>query len=262
MTAVRNKWAEMSWFRRILLLWMAAMILGFGAALPVVRSSQGMEYEGGFLRLEQEGEARYYRGSVDGEETAFSVFPDGQMDYRRGEYRYGLYQVSAAPDAVPEGSHGSMTGIEIRQGDELLFRGGYLPDASFPLIRENGDPVVELGGYYTVSDGTLIRGDGKTPTQEEGRAPSLSALARAALGPELVRRGSVGIYLLVTLLALFNAAQICFPGFFFRLSLWGHVRNREAAEPSDFYIFMERAEWVLLALLTPVFYWYSLTVLG
>ena len=43
MTAVREKWTEMSWFRRILLLWMAAMILGFGIAMPVVRAAHGIE---------------------------------------------------------------------------------------------------------------------------------------------------------------------------------------------------------------------------
>ena len=68
----------------------------------------------------------------------------------------------------------------------------------------------------------------------------------------------MGIYLGVTLLALLNAVQICFPGFFFRLSLWGHVRNVDDAEPSEFYIAVEHAEWVLLALLVPVLYWSGL----
>ena len=74
MTAVREKWTEMSWFRRILLLWMAAMILGFGIAMPVVRAAQGIEYGDDFLRLRQEGEVRYYEGEVDWEDAAFTVW--------------------------------------------------------------------------------------------------------------------------------------------------------------------------------------------
>ena len=102
MTAVREKWTEMSWFRRILLLWMAAMILGFGIAMPVVRAAQGIEYGDDFLRLRQEGEVRYYEGEVDWEDAAFTVWPDGRVEYRWGEYTCGPYQVSVVPDAAPE----------------------------------------------------------------------------------------------------------------------------------------------------------------
>ena len=258
MTAVREKWTEMSWFRRILLLWMAAMILGFGIAMPVVRAAQGIEYGDDFLRLRQEGEVRYYEGEVDWEDAAFTVWPDGRVEYRWGEYTCGPYQVSVVPDAAPEGFGSAMTGLEIRQGDQVLFRGGYLKDAFQMLYQENGEPLWEIRSSVSSGSGAVLFVDGREVSPEEQHEPSLTAVARAALYPELVRRGSVGIYLLVTLLALLNMLQICFPGFFFRLSLWGHVRNVEDAEPSEFYIAAEHAEWVLLALLVPVLYWYGL----
>ena len=257
MTAVREKWTEMSWFRRILLLWMAAMILGFGIAMPVVRAAQGIEYGDDFLRLRQEGEVRYYEGEVDWEDAAFTVWPGGRVEYRWGEYTCGPYQVSVVPDAAPEGFGSAMTGLEIRQGDQVLFRGGYLKDSFQILYQENGEPLWDTRIPYSVAGGETVIGEAGQVNIRE-KQPSLTALARAALDPELVRRGSVGIYLGVTLLALLNAVQICFPGFFFRLSLWGHVRNVDDAEPSEFYIGVERAEWVLLALLMPVLYWYGL----
>ena len=257
MTAVREKWTEMSWFRRILLLWMAAMILGFGIAMPVVRAAQGIEYGDDFLRLRQEGEVRYYEGEVDWEDAAFTVWPDGRVEYRWGEYTCGPYQVAVVPDAAPEGFGSAMTGLEIRQGDQVLFRGGYLKDSFQILYQENGEPLWDTRIPYSGAGGETVIGEAGQVNIRE-KQPSLTALARAALDPELVRRGSVGIYLGVTLLALLNAVQICFPGFFFRLSLWGHVRNVDDAEPSEFYIAVEHAEWVLLALLVPVLYWYGL----
>ena len=48
----------------------------------------------------------------------------------------------------------------------------------------------------------------------------------------------------------------------FRLSLWGHVRNVEAAEPSDFYVAMEHLEWMVLAVVCFALYWKSLFSIG
>ena len=70
-----------------------------------------------------------------------------------------------------------------------------------------------------------------------------------------------GQYLAVTLLALFNIIQICFPHLFFRLSLLGRVRNIDDAEPSDFYIAMEQIEWVVLALACLLFYYMAMTTI-
>ena len=109
--------------------------------------------------------------------------------------------------------------------------------------------------------GATLYVDGREVVREEQYAPPLSVLAEVALGPELTHRGSVGLYLAVTLLALVNILQICFPGFFFRLSLWGHVRNIETAEPSDWYILMERIEWLILTLACLVLYWQVLRVI-
>ena len=71
----------------------------------------------------------------------------------------------------------------------------------------------------------------------------------------------MGFYLTVTLLALFNIIQICFPHLFFRLSLLCRVRNIDDAEPSDFYIAMEQSEWVVLALACLLLYYMAMTTI-
>ena len=82
-----------------------------------------------------------------------------------------------------------------------------------------------------------------------------------ALDPELTRQGNILLYLLITVLAVFNMFQICFPGLFFRLVIRWHVRDPELAEPSDFYIAMERVEWVVIAIVCLVLYGMCLTTI-
>ena len=161
------------------------------------------------------------------------------------------------PSAAPEGK-GRMTGLEISLGDEVLFRGGYQPNSVLSLYQEDGEPLWGIRVSATMSDGTVIGEDGQVIRPEEQHAPSLSALARVVLAPELTHRGNMGLYLAVTLLALFNLVQICFPGLMFRLSLLGRVQNIDDAEPSDFYITMEYIEWAVLAVVCLVLYSMSL----
>ena len=100
-------------------------------------------------------------------------------------------------------------------------------------------------------------------SRQEYHEPSLSSVVRVALGPELTRRGSVGLYLAVTFLALLNIVQILFPEALFKLSLLGHIRSADIddAEPSSFYIAMEHIEWVVLAGVCLVVYVMALDVI-
>ena len=260
MTAVRTKWAAMSWYRRILLAVMVLEMLAFFCATLSAVSRSGLEYGGSLLFPGTEGGLSIYEGTVDGEPARFTVSPEGEVSYQWGAYAYGPWQVTEDPAAAPEGFGSSMTGLEITQGDRVLFRGGYLGDSFGMLYQENGEPWMEV--RFSVSSGsdTVLFVDGREISPEEQHEPSLTALARVALDPELVHQGSILLYLLVTLPALLNVFQICFPGFFFRLSLLGHVRNIEDAEPSDWYIAMERIGWLVLAGMCLFLYWQALTV--
>ena len=266
MDALRGKWAEMNWYRRVLLIAMAVEILGFFAAVLAAVNRPGLEYGGTLLYPRTEGETRVYEGKLDWEPVRFAVSPEGEVTYQRGDLSYGPYQVSVDPAAFPEtlGEHDgtSNLGLEIRQGDEVVFRGGYCPERALSLWDGDGEPVWDTSfSAESSGGGATLYVDGREVTREEQYAPALSVLAEVALGPELTHRGSVGLYLAVTLLALVNVLQICFPGFFFRLSLWGRVRNVETAEPSDWYILMERIEWLILTLACLVLYWQVLRVI-
>ena len=259
MTALKAKWSEMSRYRRGLLIVMAIEILSFFFATLVMINRPGLEYQDALLYPRTEGELQIYQGRVDGETARFTVTPGGEVSYQWGEYTYGPYQISEDPSAVPDGYEGSQ-GIEIRLGDEVLFRGCYLPSSTFPLIQEDGESLWEDSNIYMIS-GEKIWRNGQEITEREYREPSLSALARVALGTELTRQGNILLYLLITVLAVFNVLQICFPGLFFRRYIRWRVRDPELAEPSDFYIAMERMEWVVIAIVCLVLYGMCLTTI-
>ena len=260
MTALKTKWSEMSQYRRVLLLVMAIEILAFFIANILALLRPGLEYRDALLYPRTEGELQIYQGKVDGETARFTVAPGGEVSYQWGEYTYGPYQITEDPSAAPEGK-GRMTGLEISLGDEVLFRGGYQPNSVLSLYLEDGEPLLDIQVSVTMNDGTVIGEDNQVSSLEEQHEPSLFALVQVALDPELTCRGNILLYLLITVLAVFNVYQICFPGLFFRRSIRWRVRNPEQAEPSDFYIAMERIEWGVIAIVCLVLYGMCLTTI-
>ena len=258
METLKAKWQEMGLYRRILLAVMLAEIVGFLIAYVIVVNRPGLEYSGALLYPHTEGELQIYEGKIDGEPARFAVSPEGEVFYLWGDYSYGPWQVRVDPAAFPEtlGEHDGKynIGLEISQGGAVLFRGGYQPTSTLSLYQEDGEPLWGIRVSATMSDGTVIGEDGRVISPEEQHEPGLGALARIVLAPELTHQGNVWLYLTVTLLAVFNCFQICFPHFFFRLSLWGHVRNIDDAEPSDWYIAMENIEWAVLAMVCLALY--------
>ncbi len=255
---MREAWREMSLLQRVLLAILAAMILGFGIATPIMGTREGIEYGNTLLHSTQEGEVRRYTGRIDGRRAEFAVTPDGTVEYRWGDEAYGPYRVAEDPSASPKGSMAAwnLPGIEIRRGDEVLFRGG-LYDGERPILYdEDGEPFNFLSITYGTSGGKVYDSNGKELTQRDLHEPGLSIVAR------LAHRGSFAFYLLGTLLAAFNMFQICFPGLMFRQSIRWHVKDPYAAEPSDFYIFMEQVEWVILTVVAAALYWLAITAVN
>lgn len=256
---MREKWQEMSWFRRVLLVILAVMIVGFGIATPVMRTRKGIAYSDTLLYLTENGDTRRYSGRIDGKQVEFTVQPGGTVEYRWGDESYGPYQVAEDPAAAPENF---MTGIEIRSGEQVLFRGG-LFGGDWPVLHgEDGESFGLLDITYS-SGGKTFDADGRELTPRDLHEPDLGTVATLGLGrSNLTCRGSFGLYLLVTLLAAFNIFQICFPGLMFRWSLLGRVRDPDSAEPSDFYIAVERIEWVVLTGVAAWLYWMAMTVIN
>lgn len=142
-------------------------------------------------------------------------------------------------------------GIEIRQGEKVLFRGCYL--SAPPACLEDGEPLILTSGYSV-----LRRRARHFPGRQRPPGADLTTLAELVLEPELTHRGDVTLFLLAVFVSLLNGVQICFPRLLFRLGLWGRVRDPDSAEPSEFYIAMEHIEWAVLTMFALVLYGASL----
>lgn len=256
---MREKWEEMSLLRRILVVILAVMIVGFGAATLIAGGQKGIEYRDTLLRLTQEGEVRRYAGRLDWKRTEFTVCPGRTVEYRWGDEAYGPYQIVEDPAAAPEYY---MTGLEIYQDGKQVFRGGYHCGGSWSVLYNENGNLFDMMDFTVSSGGKTYDSKGKELTARDLHEPSLTTVARLGLDEaELTHRGHFGLYLLVTLLAAFNIFQICYPELMFRWSIMWHVQDPYAAEPSDWYILMERIEWVVLTGVAAVLYWAALTVI-
>ena len=254
-----EKWEEMSLLRRILVVILAVMIVGFGAATLIAGGQKGIEYRDTLLRFTQEGEVRRYAGRLDWKRAEFTVCPGRTVEYRWGDEAYGPYQIVEDPAAAPKYY---MTGLEIYQNDRRVFRGGYHCGGSWSVLYNENGNLFDMMDFTVSSGGKTYDSKGKELTARDLHEPSLTTVARLGLDEaELTHRGHFGLYLLVTLLAAFNIFQICYPELMFRWSIMWHVQDPYAAEPSDWYILMERIEWVVLTGVVAVLYWAALTVI-
>lgn len=266
---MKKKWEKLSRLQKVLLAVMGVMILGFGAATIFVSTQTGMTYQGTLLVLKEEDGTRCYTGRWDGKRIQFTVTPDRTVDCRWGDETYGPYQVvddpTASPPADGENYHFSdkLPGIEIRQGDEVIFRGGYVNRMNMymELLKEDGDWEESMVDILFSAGSKVYNAEGRELGDRELHQPSLSSIVRVAMGPELTHRGNFGLYLLVTLLAVFNIFQICCPDLMFRWSIMWHVSNPDAAEPSEWYLFSARASWIVLAGVVAWLYWMVLTII-
>lgn len=249
-----ERWRELDWFRRGMVSALAVMMVGFALANFFAAAREGVEYQGVLFLLKREGETCRYTGKVRGRPAEFVVRPDGTAEYCWGDYVYGPYQVEKLPSAG--GQAAGLPGVEIRRGEEVLFRGGYHDGSSFMLIPE--DERYETDWLWMPeiqwSTGTIVYKDGRELTERDLHEPGLTTLAGLVLSPRLVHRGSLPYYLLATLVALFDMFQICCSDRVFRQSARWYVKNPEAAEPSEEYMVGERLSWGIVTIMTIILY--------
>lgn len=238
-----EKWKSLSRLPRVLLVLQAAMLVLFTILYPVISSREGILYRDAFLvRSEEDGLTRY-AGRLEGREAVFTVSPAGEVTYQLGEAAYGPYTVALDPSAVPQGHELTdvLTGVEVREGDEILFRGGWWYRSGFTwLVWEDGREwdtfavTVSAGGQtYDLSE----------EAAEDPDAPAVSFLLELVLEPELTHRGVWNLYFLGLFCSALGAAAIWFADPLFRWNLRFRIQDPESAEPSEWELFSRKASW-------------------
>lgn len=242
--------ARFTTLQKVILLLLAAMTVIFALLTAVSRSRPGVSFEGALLRPVQEGEAAVYTGRVHGDPTTITVRPEGGGTevVLAVEGRLRQRGLVEWPEGTIAGSSGlPYRRIQVSRNGTVIFRGGYNPaGGAARFCGEDGswEPLVSVRAYAQHDPWSGYTFD----------APDI---LRFALEPEPAVRGSWEMWGLGLLLSVLCGLQTAFPLAFFYLR---HALAVEDPEPTEFYLFMQRAGSVVAAAAVFGLYLYGLTL--
>jgi len=232
---------------------MIAMSLIFALIYPQTISRVGYLYNDAILVPTKEDSNTIYSGKIKGEYAQFIV-SDNTVLLRYGNKTYGPYTVKEDTSAVPKENElsESMTGIEVREGNDVFFRGGVMDLGDFYwLYSEDGtlDSLIDI--TYVTSDG-IERDENGNPIDK--MKPSASVIYDLVNNPELTHKGEGLAWFGSALVCLLNALSILFADELFRWNLAFQIRNAELAEPSDWEVAGRYIGWTAAAILALVLF--------
>lgn len=240
-------------FQKVILVILAVMLVVFAVVYAVTTSRVGYLYKDTILVPGTVGSDTVYTGKVNGEEAVFTVTADKTVTFRYGEKTYGPFTAKKDPTAVPEDDDLAkhMTGVEIRQGEELFFRGGVLKSGGTLMLYNEDGSWADFGVYATMSDGTTVDSDGNVV---DTMSPKAGTILKLMKGPELTHKGNWTGWLCGVFLSIVTAVSILFVDELFRWNLSFQIRNAHRAEPSDWEIAGRYIGWVAIPIMALVVY--------
>lgn len=234
---------ELGRYQKILLLLMAVMILAFTVIYPIVTALSGFLYEDTILVPAEEDGGTVYSGKIRGTAATFTVSADKTVIFQYGNTVYGPYTVKEDPAAIPKDSdlQAQMTGIELRCGGEIVFRGGVVNSGDWRMLyNEDGSFDLLRSITATMSDGTM--------------EPSVSTILDLTDGPALTHKGTWLGWFGGVLICVIAALAMLFADELFRWNASFLVRNAEEAEPSDWEIAGRYITWTVLPVMAAVIF--------
>ena len=242
-----DKIKNLNHYQKALLLIMLVMALIFAPIYHKTVSKIGYEYRDEVLVQSVENGNTVYSGKIDGEQAQCTVTEDGVVSFEHGDKSYGPYTMIQDPTAIPEDEElrERMSGVEIREGEEILFRGGIL-DLGDTYWMYNEDGTLDTIGIFYVSNGVERDENGNEIDRME---PSAYTIYELMNGPELTHRGEGIAWFGAVLVCIFNVISILYADELFRWNLAFQIRNVDKAEPSDWEIAGRYIGWTFLAIM-------------
>lgn len=244
---------ELDRYQKAVLILLAVMVIGFAVIYYTTTSRVGFSYRDTILLPGQENGSTVYTGTIQRKQAKFTVSPDKAVIFQYGDKTYGLYTAKEDPTAIPKDvSFGeSMTGVELRCGEEILFRGGVLWQSEPRLIyREDGE-LESFGISVTFTNGVQYDEDGNIIDPME---PSTATILELMGGPELTHKGTWIGWLGGALVCIFTAVTILFADELFRWELSFRVYDSDQVEPSDWEITGRYISWTVLPIMAAVLF--------
>ena len=235
-------------YQKGILLLLLAMALAFAAVYRVSISRVGFLYQDKIFVPSEETGAMVYSGKLRGQNAQFTVSENHTVSFRCGEKVYGPYTVTEDPTARPrlDVRPSDMIGAEIREGQTLLFRGGFWQSGEYYWLQ-NSDGSMELPGIsYVASDGVQRDANGSAIDPME---PALSDILRLVYGPELTHKGTWLAWLGTVFLSALTAISVLYADELFHWDLSFQIQNAETALPSEWELMKRYLGWTVLTIM-------------
>lgn len=227
---------------------MSAMSLIFAAIYLMTISRVGYRYNDAILVPAEENGNTIYSGKIKGVQAQFVVTNENVVVFHYGDRTYGPYSVTEDDTAIPKDDEksGSMTGIEVREGNDILFRGGVIDWGDVcSFYNEDGSSDNVIIFSYMTADG-IERDHNGDPIDR--MKPSTSTIYELIRGPELTHKGDWSGWFGAVFICVLNALSILFADELFRWDLAFRIRNAEHAQPSEWEIAGRYVGWTAVSI--------------
>ncbi len=258
MDRIRN----LNTYQKCILLLLIALLIVFTAAYIIVSSQKGYSYMGAILQPHNEYGNTVYSGRIHGESASITVGQDKSVTFSHGDRTYGPYTAHEDPSAIPEEKEFAdlLTGLEIRNGDEIFFRGSALVNVvgdhpNLMLYLEDGSVYFPV--TVSASNGVIYDGDGAVIDPME---PTAYTILELMSGPELTRKGAWPMWILGVFMSAFAVITILFADELFRLGLVFYIRDVAQIELTDWAITARHLSWTGMAIVTLIIYIWGLQI--
>lgn len=247
-------------YQKCILLLLAVMFIFFTVTYIVVTLRVGYAYEGAIFVPHEEDGNTVYAARLNWQDASFTVTKDGVVTYRYGDKVFGPYTVKEDPTAIPKNHEDAeyMIGVEIRDGDEIFFRGGFeMVGNAEPMLwmyNEDGSSA-DISSRVYQTDGTVYE-DGKEIDRDQPRKWNILELV---LGPELTNKGVWLSWFVGVIFCIMTAAEIMFAEELYQWRLSFSVKYAYEAEPTDMEIASRYIYWTALTVAAIVVFVWGLT---
>ena len=244
---------DLNRYQKGLLIFMIAMTLLFAVIYPKTIARVGYRYNDVILVPVKENGKTIYTGKIQGKQAQFIVSEDKSVVFQYGDKTYGTYIIKEDPTAIPKEEElaEEMTGVEIRNGDEILFRGGVWDEGDFCWLYNEDGILDSLSISFVTSDGVERDENGNVIDKME---PSASTIYELVNEPELTHKGEAIVWFEGVFICILNALLILFADELFRWNLAFQIRNVDNAEPSDWEIAGRYIGWTAMAIMALVLF--------
>ena len=240
-------------YQKGLLIFMIVMTLIFAVIYPRTISRVGYRYNDAILVPTQENGKILYTGKIQGKQAQFIVSEDKSIVFQYGDKSYGTYTMKEDPTAIPKDEElaEEMTGVEIRNGDKLLFRGGVWDSGDFCWLYNEDGSLDSIGFSFVTEDGIERDENGNVIDKME---PSASNIYELLNGPELTHKGETLAWFGAVFICILNTLTMLFVDELFRWNLAFQIRNVENAVPSDWEIAQRYIAWTAMTIMALVLF--------